>query len=269
MCCAPCAELSMSVSSRLPACACAFTPIGRDWPAMVLPSRIQISSRKRLRSAAPAGTVLEAERRFDLMVRLDMQVTARWTRCAHCRSKPRPDKVVPVGDVADLAIEEGPVAVNRDQQSRRLIVEFNVRGQDLVSPSPPRRPLKREILLTRLPHRVGRSVPDTTRSRDRLALVVPLALALILFLLWLAFSAVVPRFSSSSTSRSRSSEESSPCGCASSPFSVSAGVGFICAIRRRGAQRLGARSIQPTTRSRRDAPPRPSSKPRVCDCARC
>ena len=41
--------------------------------------------------------------------------------------------MVPLGDVADVSRESGPVLVNRDKQSRRTIVEFNVRGRDVVS----------------------------------------------------------------------------------------------------------------------------------------
>src|SRR6185369_9164572 len=42
-------------------------------------------------------------------------------------------QVVPLGDVATLEFTTGPAEVNREGQSRRLVVEFNVRGRDLVS----------------------------------------------------------------------------------------------------------------------------------------
>ena len=37
-------------------------------------------------------------------------------------------QVVPLGDVAELRFITGPVQVSRERQSRRLTVEFNVRG---------------------------------------------------------------------------------------------------------------------------------------------
>ena len=42
-------------------------------------------------------------------------------------------QLVPLGDVADLHFTTGPVQVSRENQSRRLTVEFNVRGRDLLS----------------------------------------------------------------------------------------------------------------------------------------
>jgi Cu/Ag efflux pump CusA len=38
-----------------------------------------------------------------------------------------------LGDVAHVSLEQAPALVNRDKQSRRLIVEFNVRGRGVVS----------------------------------------------------------------------------------------------------------------------------------------
>src|SRR4029079_18191574 len=100
----------------------------------------------------------------------------------------------PLGDVAEVRLETGPSLVNREQQSRRLIVEFNVRGRDMVSVvDEARRLIDREV-----PRPTGYRVEwggqfrNYRSARARLAVVVPIALALILFLLWLAFRAVTP-----------------------------------------------------------------------------
>ena len=42
-------------------------------------------------------------------------------------------QIVPLADVADLTFSKGPAQVSREGQSRRLTVEFNVRGRDLLS----------------------------------------------------------------------------------------------------------------------------------------
>ncbi len=41
--------------------------------------------------------------------------------------------IVPLGDVAEVITERGPVVIEREKQSRRAPVEFDVRGRDLVS----------------------------------------------------------------------------------------------------------------------------------------
>ncbi len=177
----------------------------------------------------PAGTVLEAERRFDLMVRLDLQYDGTLDALRALPLKASTGQVVPLGDVADLAIEEGPVAVNRDKQSRRLIVEFNVRGQDLVSTvAAAQAALAREIALSS-GYRIewGGQFQHYLEARDRLALVVPFALALILFLLWLAFSAVRPALLIFFNIPFATVGGVVALWLRQIPFSISAGVGFI------------------------------------------
>ncbi len=177
----------------------------------------------------PAGTVLEAERRFDLMVRLDIQYDGTLDALRALPLKASTGQVVPIGDVADLAIEEGPVAVNRDKQSRRLIVEFNVRGQDLVSTvAAAQAVLAREIPLSP-GYRIewGGQFQHYLEARDRLALVVPFALALILFLLWLAFSSVRPVLLIFFNIPFATVGGVVALWLRQIPFSISAGVGFI------------------------------------------
>jgi len=96
--------------------------------------------------------------------------------------------VVPLCDVAELAFITGPAQVSREAQSRRLAVEFNVRGRDLLSVV---EAAQRKTAQLKLPvgYRMewGGQFQHYLEARDRLAVVVPLALALILFLLWLTF----------------------------------------------------------------------------------
>ena len=87
---------------------------------------------------------------------------ATWTCPRAARSSRRSGQIVPLGDVADVALERGPALVNRDNQSRRFSVEFNVRGRDVVSAVEERARGGRAggRLPDRLPHRVGRPVPS-------------------------------------------------------------------------------------------------------------
>ena len=139
-----------------------------------------------------AGVVLEGERRFDMRVRVDHGFTGDLQRIAMIPLRASSGQIVPLGDVAELKLGEGPALVNREKQSRRLIVEFNVRGRDLVSVvEEVQRALDAGLGLSP-GYRVeyGGTFEHYMAARDRLMIVVPLALALILFLLWVALARV-------------------------------------------------------------------------------
>ena len=79
------------------------------------------------------GSVLEGERRFGLMIKTRHGYDGDLAALRTLPLKSVSGQIVPLGDVAELRFSEGPVQVSRDRQSRRLAVEFNVRGRDLVS----------------------------------------------------------------------------------------------------------------------------------------
>jgi len=79
------------------------------------------------------GIVFEKDRRFGLVVKtaLDFAGDLDVVRSLPLRSTL--GQIVPLGDVAEVTLTKGPALVNRDKQSRRLLVEFNVRERDTVS----------------------------------------------------------------------------------------------------------------------------------------
>jgi cobalt-zinc-cadmium resistance protein CzcA len=98
-------------------------------------------------------------------------------------------QIVPLGDVAELSLVTGPARVSRENQSRRLTVEFNVRGRDLLSVVEEAQAIVQRHIHPPTGYRVewGGQFEHYVEAKARLGLVVPLALALILFLLWLTF----------------------------------------------------------------------------------
>ncbi|MBX3196709.1 MAG: efflux RND transporter permease subunit [Labilithrix sp.] len=139
-----------------------------------------------------AGEVLEGERRFGIAVktRHDFAGDLEPLRMLPLRSVS--GQVVPLGDVAELTFAEGPAQVSRESQSRRLAVEFNVRGRDLLSVvEEARAAVAKEVTLpTGYRAEWGGQFEHYTEAKSRLSIVVPLAFALIAFLLWLAFRSV-------------------------------------------------------------------------------
>ena len=120
------------------------------------------------------------------------QSSAALKVCAWLRSLPLRSvtgQIIPLGDVAELLFSTGPAQVSREGQSRRLTVEFNVRGRDLLSVvDEAQKKLERDVKLP-VGYRTewGGQFEHYIDAKQRLAVVVPLALALIVFMLWLAF----------------------------------------------------------------------------------
>ena len=135
------------------------------------------------------GEVFEKDRRFAMVVRtaLDYQGSLDVVRALPLKSAF--GQIVPLGDIADVALETGPALVNRDKQSRRLLVEFNVRERDVVSTVEDARAAVASQVKLPTGYRIewGGQFRNYAAARARLAVVVPLALVMIVLLLWLAF----------------------------------------------------------------------------------
>ena len=79
-----------------------------------------------------AGVVREGDRRFEIAVKLD-RVDGDLDRVRKLPLRSARGAVVPLSDVATVEAVTGPLVVNRNKLSRRITVEANVRGRDLVS----------------------------------------------------------------------------------------------------------------------------------------
>jgi cobalt-zinc-cadmium resistance protein CzcA len=180
-----------------------------------------------------AGTVFEKDRRFGLVVKTSIESSIESPGDLDAvRSLPLKStlgQMVPLGDVADVTLVKGPALVNRDKQSRRLLVEFNVGGRDAVSAVDEARAAVDAKVQLPPGYRIewGGQFRNYVSARHRLMLVVPLALALILFLLWMAFGRVKPALLVFINIPFAAIGGVLLLWLRGIPFSISAGVGFI------------------------------------------
>ena len=84
------------------------------------------------------GTVLEGQKRFALQVRFGESVrgdleSLRDLKIAGPAVTGGPPRLIPLSQLATIDIEEGPAQISRENISRRITVECNVRGRDLAS----------------------------------------------------------------------------------------------------------------------------------------
>ena len=138
-------------------------------------------------------------------------------------------RVLPLSQLADIRIEEGPAQISRERIQRRLTVEANVRGRDLGGFAadvqaavasgvdlPPGYSLE-----------YGGQFENLERASRRLAFVVPLALFLIFLLLYSAFGAVRPALLIYFNIPIAATGGIFALFVRGMPFSISAGIGFI------------------------------------------
>lgn len=174
------------------------------------------------------GAVYEGERRFDLMVKSGHGFDGELDSLKNLPLRSMSGQLVPLGELARLELVQGPSEVQREGQSRRLIVELNVRDRDLISVV---RDAQEEVAKLNIPAGYfiewGGNFRHYEEAKSRLMIVLPAALALIAFLLWLAFRAMRPALLIFATVPFAIAGGIISLFLREIPFSISAGVGFI------------------------------------------
>jgi len=175
------------------------------------------------------GRVFEGQKRYALVVRLASSPGDDLRGFADLGLRTPDGRTVPLGDVADLRVDQGPAQISRDAGSRRITVEMNVDGRDTVGfVHDAQARVARDIAMPEGYHaRWGGQYQHYVEARDRLAVVVPLALALILFLLYLAFRDLGPALLIFLNVPFAITGGVAALLIRGLPFSISAGVGFI------------------------------------------
>jgi heavy metal efflux system protein len=176
-----------------------------------------------------ATTILEGERRFELVVRLSPEYREDETRI---RSIPVPTpggSLVRLSDVADIGVEPGASYIYRENNLRYIPIKFSVRGRDLLSAvGEAQRIVQKEVQLPR-----GYSLEWTgefgelQQAQQRLVWIVPASLLLILVFLYSYFNTL------RDSMMALAGIPFAACGgiwalyLTGTNFSVSAAVGFI------------------------------------------
>ncbi len=146
------------------------------------------------RAGKIVGTVFEGQRRFSLAVRFDDE-TARTIQALGSVPVASPSgALVPLGQLADIALDTGPAQISRESVRRRIVVELNVRGRDVASfVTEAKDRIQRDVKLPAGYYiRWGGQFENLEAAAKRLAVVVPLALALIFAMLYFTFGSLKP-----------------------------------------------------------------------------
>jgi cobalt-zinc-cadmium resistance protein CzcA len=176
-----------------------------------------------------AGKVFEGDRRFDLVVRLNSIQKKDWQQIKNLMVTVGNGKQVPLYELAEVKMEEGPYQIQREDAARRIVVGFNVRGKDV------------KTVVTEVQEKVKKSIQfppgyyvvyggqfeNLEHAVSRLQIAVPVALLLILVMLFFAFNNLKHCLLIFSAIPFSAIGGVLALWLRGMPFSISAGVGFI------------------------------------------
>ena len=176
-----------------------------------------------------AGIVYEGEQRFNVVVRLHDE-TSRDIETIKNLLVPAPNGAqVPLSQLADIQLVEGPAQISREDTRRRIGVELNVRGRDIGSfVEEAQAKIDQQVKLPPGYYLTwGGTFENLQRASARLLIVVPLALFLIFVLLFTTFGSVKQALLIYTGIPFAVVGGVFALFLRGMPFSISAGVGFI------------------------------------------
>ena len=176
-----------------------------------------------------AGQIYENERKFDLVVRLNETSRNDLGDLENLTLLNSAGVLVPLSQLADIVIEEGPNQIQREDAKRRITVAFNVRDRDIQSVV--EEVQKKAEQSIHLPAgyfvNYGGQFENLTEAKNRLMIAVPLALFLILLILYFSFGSLKYGLLIYTAIPLSAIGGIILLWMRDLPFSISAGVGFI------------------------------------------
>ncbi len=175
------------------------------------------------------GQVLEGRARFPIIVRYPLE----WRENAYLLEQIPVNKIggrqVPLGDLADVILEETPPGIDHEATRRRTYVSVNVRNRDVASfVYEAQRAIAKQVELP--PGYTitwGGDFENLQSASLRLTLITPIVLLLIFLLLYSTFKSTSLALLIFSAVPIAASGGVFALALRGMPFSISAGVGFI------------------------------------------
>lgn len=176
-----------------------------------------------------AGMIYENERRFNLVVRVKSNERKSLDDIRQLLIPTPTGLQIPLSEVADIQIKDGPNQIQREEAKRRIVVGFNVRGRDVAS------------IVSELQKKVdanlkmspgyyvtyGGQFENLVQAKARLSIALPVALLLIFIMLYFAFGNFKYGLLIFSAIPLSAIGGIFALVFRSMPFSISAGIGFI------------------------------------------
>jgi cobalt-zinc-cadmium resistance protein CzcA len=143
-------------------------------------------------AGSKAGQVYDGEKRFSLMVRMGKDYRHSIDDIRYLTVPLPRGGQIPMEQLADVSVKEGPAQISRENTRRRITIGFNVRGGDVetIIGEVQKRIDARLQLPTGYYVSYGGQFENLQQAKSRLMIAVPIALLLIFVLLYFAFKSV-------------------------------------------------------------------------------
>lgn len=175
------------------------------------------------------GQVFEGQRRFPMQVRLAPEWRTDVEKLSQLKVEDALGRQIPISQLAEIKINDGPVEISRDSIRRRLLISCNVQGRDLGGfVAEAQRVVDQSVELP--PNYIlhwGGQFANLREATERLAIAVPVALLLIFSLLYVTFNSVSLALLIYLNVPIAATGGILALWARGMPFSISAGVGFI------------------------------------------
>ena len=175
------------------------------------------------------GLVFEGEKRFDLVVRLNNNQRKDIEDVQNLLIPTPQGTQIPLSQLANVEIKNGPNQIQREDAKRRIVVGFNVRGRDVQSiVNELQQKADKQIKYPAGYYTTyGGAFENLNKAKERLMIAVPVSLFLIFLLLFFAFNSVKHGLLIYSAIPLSAIGGIFFLALRGMPFSISAGVGFI------------------------------------------
>ncbi|MCU0359497.1 MAG: CusA/CzcA family heavy metal efflux RND transporter [Bacteroidia bacterium] len=176
-----------------------------------------------------AGLVFEGEKRFDVVVRLKGDKRNTLNDIQNLLIPTPEGTQLPLYQLANVEIKNGPNQIQREDAKRRIVVGFNVRGRDVQSiVNELQQKLTKQLKFPSGYYLTyGGAFENLTAAKQRLMIAVPVSLILIFLLLYFAFNSLRQGMLIYSAIPLSAIGGIFFLALRGMPFSISAGVGFI------------------------------------------
>jgi len=136
-----------------------------------------------------ATLVFEGQRRFSLTVRFPVESRSSPEAIGNILVSTPTGARIPLAQLADIGLVEGPAQISRESLKRRIVVGLNIVGRDVGSyVREAQARLEKELNLPTGYYIIwGGAFENMQRAMRRLAIIVPLTILLIFFLLYSTF----------------------------------------------------------------------------------
>ncbi|MFN6377738.1 MAG: CusA/CzcA family heavy metal efflux RND transporter [Flavobacteriales bacterium] len=182
-----------------------------------------------LYAGTTVGSFYEEEKKYDIVVKMEPKLRNQLHTIQYATIKTNSGTYIPLSELANVSLIDGPNQIQRENAQRRIMVGFNVRGRDIESTVKELdEKVKQQIsFMPGYSLSYGGAFENLNDATKRLQIALPVALALIFLLLYMAFHSIKQGVLIFTAIPLSAIGGIFALWLRDMPFSISAGVGFI------------------------------------------